>query len=140
MIIKPSFTMRSSSPPAPQASSLPASPPPLPGVAARELTLPKTGKCMPSLAGSPRSVTVGCGYSWGCRSHRASVRPVRLGPWGALSAAQALSGQEPSRRGGACPGAYRLLGCPRPAQPGSLAPLPGPFGLVGVGATPSPGC
>lgn len=76
--------------------SLP-SPPPLPGATAPALTLPKRGKCMLSLARSPRSVTVGCGYSWGCRSHRASAGPARLGPRGLYQQHRCYRAQEPSR-------------------------------------------
>ena len=72
------------------------SPPPLPGAAAPALTLPKPGKCMLSLSGSPRSVTVGCGYSWGCPNH-ISARPARLGPLRFYQQHRRYRAQEPSR-------------------------------------------
>lgn len=81
---------------------------------------------MPSLAGSPRSVTVGCGYSWGCRSHRASARPVRLGPRGLYQQHRRYQAQEPSR-GEAPAWGLQIAGVPSPvlnqeAWPHSLGP------------------
>lgn len=102
--------------------SLP-SPPPLPGAAAPALTLPKPGKCMPSLAGpggqSPWAVdTVGVAGA------TAPLRGLRGWALGGFISSTGAIGPRSQAEGRRLPGACRLLGRPRSRSAGRPGPTP----------------
>ena len=66
---------------------------------------------------------MGCGYSWGLQSHRASSGPSRLGDGGFISSTGAI-GPRSQAEGRSLPGACRLLGRPHSRSAGRPGPTP----------------